>query len=149
MDTLFFEKIFLDKDILKSIELCRKYIVENDLSKASNGSYIINSDVFVNIFEYNTDEEENRIFEAHRQYIDLHYVISGEEMVASSYISEMDVGEYHEDNDYLEVNGKANTKSKLKQGDLILWLPFEAHKTGIVLEKQVKVKKAVFKIKIH
>ena len=62
----------LDEKIKKGLE----FILNNDLTTFENGKYEIDGDkVTANIQEYDTKAEG--LFEAHKNYIDIQYVISG------------------------------------------------------------------------
>ncbi len=47
----------------------------------AEGRYDLADGVFVNIQSYKTCERSTRQFEAHRDYIDLQYIISGREII--------------------------------------------------------------------
>ena len=149
MNNNFFEKTLLNKKTVDNIKLCKQFIEQNNLETMECGSYKIDSDnVFVNIFCYNSNNPSERIWEAHKKYIDLHYVINGREIVWIDDISNMQIGAYDEDNDYLALEGNPTQTYVLEKGDFCLCLAFEGHKTGIKIKDVTEIKKAVFKIKI-
>ena len=64
---------WLEEEVLK----CFKYAQEHDLMAYEKGSHEIDGDdLFVNIVEYETTTPQNRFWEAHRQYLDLHFMLS-------------------------------------------------------------------------
>lgn len=55
---------------------CFDYAAANDLLSYEKGSHPIDGDeLFVNIVEYETTPPENRFWEAHRQHLDLHFML--------------------------------------------------------------------------
>ncbi len=127
-----------------------KWIAENDLNKIRLGKHIIDGEnLYVNILQYETKDETDCIWEAHRQYLDLHYIISGQELIEISDIRNMFIGEYEEDKDYVHINGDYDTQILCKSGSLLLLTPEDAHKTAVKVAESDLVKKAVFKIIIQ
>lgn len=135
--------------LTKKLDMCRSFICHNDMNSLENGSHIIDGDdVYVNILEYNTKPASEGQWEAHKKYLDLHYVISGQEIIQVSCLSSMDVFEYVEEEDYVKNSGDAESDVHMKANSLLLLFPEDAHKTAVIVDKIEKVKKAIFKIKI-
>lgn len=129
------------------------YCREHDLAAMENGQHKIDGeDFFVNIFTYSTQPSADRIWEAHREYIDVHTVIEGSELVSQSFIGDCDCGEYHPEQDYLEVahNSNPQTQFTLCHGYFAVFYPQDAHQTGVrdVEVPSQPVRKAVFKVRI-
>ncbi len=88
-----------------------------------------------------------RVFEAHRDYLDIHYCIQGTEGMGYSDIEKLAVvKEYVKDEDYLLASGKVN-KLILGVGDFCIVFPEDAHIPAMVGEGGA-FKKAVVKIKL-
>lgn len=130
---------------------CFQYAKENDLSNYETCCHKIHGDdLFVNIVEYETTSPENRFWEAHRDYLDLHFMLKGPEQIDVNFIQNMSVKEYVPADDFLPMDGPANGNVVLEEGDFLLCYPADAHRTAIAYEgKSVTIKKAIFKIKIH
>ncbi|MBR1375686.1 MAG: YhcH/YjgK/YiaL family protein [Cardiobacteriaceae bacterium] len=109
-------------------------------------------DFFVNVFEYQTDTKEKRIWEAHRKYIDIHLVLRGREKVAFTDVSLCNCGEYNAERDFLSIEPPAENLQKFalaaEKSSLIVFNPEDAHQTGLIAEKSEKILKAVFKLKV-
>lgn len=120
------------------------------LAAMDNGQHSIDGDdFFVNIFTYTTQPPDERIWEAHRRYIDAHVVLEGSEMVAHAFTGDSKPGAYHAERDCLEIAPQhGNTHFILKPGYMALLYPEDAHQTGIVVPDTAPaaVRKAVFKI---
>ena len=71
------------------IKACFDYYKENDMENMEAGIYKINGDeFFVNIVEYDTTTVENRFWEAHKEYLDLHLMLLGEERIDLNFLKE-------------------------------------------------------------
>ena len=55
------------------------WLQQQDFNAIDDGRCIINNDIFANIQSYETKDDAQ--FEAHRKYIDIQYMINGEEFV--------------------------------------------------------------------
>lgn len=136
---------FLDKKILD----CFAYAQHNDLIHFEKGSYEIDGDIiFVNIVEYETKEREERFWEAHKNYIDLHFMLSGEETIDLNFIQNMKQLEFVEKDDFLPLEGESNASVVLKDGDFLICYPEDGHMTAIKNGAPQIIKKAIFKIKL-
>lgn len=137
---------YLEEDVLK----CFEYAKNHDLLAYETGSHEIDGDnLFVNIVEYETTTPENRLWEAHRQYLDLHFMLRGPEQIDVNFIDNMEQKEFVEKDDFLPLEGEKNSHVVLTEGDFLLCYPKDAHRTAVQVEKPVKIKKAIFKIKIQ
>ncbi len=89
------------------------------------------------------------MWEAHKEYADFHVVLEGEENILVTDIATMELGNYHEDSDYLECNGDGEQTIKMEKRYGLLLLPKDAHMPGICCNNQSsQVKKCVFKIPV-
>lgn len=99
--------------------------------------------------EYETKQFDLSKFENHQKYIDLHYILEGEEYIG---IQENDklksVTEYMENDDYQLFEGEVEQELFLRKGNFIVLFTNEAHVTGGVVKQPQRVKKIVFKIPI-
>lgn len=136
---------FLEEKIKK----CFVYAKENDLVSYAKGSHEIEGDdLFVNIVEYETTNVENRFWEAHRYYLDLHLMLDGREKIDVNFTDNLEQKEFVEKDDFLPMEGKENGFVILEKGDFLLCYPKDAHRTAVQVEDPMKIKKAIFKIRI-
>ncbi|WP_192987196.1 YhcH/YjgK/YiaL family protein [Carnobacterium mobile] len=125
------------------------YLKKHDLASMEKGTHPIEGDdFFVNVIEYDTTDEKNRIWEAHKAYLDIHVVVTGVECIYHSFIENMETGDYHEKDDYLEITGTKENIINLSPNQLLVFYPEDTHKTGVKADKEMTVKKGVFKVKI-
>lgn len=133
----------LDENILT----CFEYAKKNSLVDFEKGSYSIDGDdIFVNIVGYETCEKEDRFWEAHRKYIDIHLLLEGNEKIALNFIENLEQKEYEEKGDFLALDGNPNSYVELKKGDFLVCYPEDAHMTALKVNEKEDVKKAIFKV---
>jgi YhcH/YjgK/YiaL family protein len=87
-------------------------------------------------------------FECHQTYIDLHYIVEGEEGIATADVSSLEyITPYDEKKDIAFLEGEEDGCYFLKPGQFMVCWPNDAHKVGIMKKQPVAIKKIVFKIK--
>lgn len=134
----------------EQIQACFTYAEEHDLMQFEKGSHEIKGDtLFVNIVEYTTTTPENRFWEAHRDYLDLHLMLHGPEQIDVNFIESMEQKEFEPERDFLPLDGQANGHVVLEEGDFLICYPHDAHRTAVMVDKPTDIKKAIFKIKIN
>lgn len=136
--------------ISERIAKALKYLQNNDLSEFQNGRYDIDSDnIFVLVQDYNTKPLSEGKYEAHRKYIDIQYIIKGEEKLGYVYVHKLKTStDYDEVKDIVFFNGEGDFVTA-EEGTFIIFYPEDAHMPGIESEICEYVKKAVIKIKVN
>lgn len=106
------------------IEKAFKYIINTDLSQIKEGKYKIDGDdIFAVVSEYETKKIEKGLWEAHRKYIDIQYIISGKEKIGYACIEDMKSSiDYDEKNDILFVKGQGDYIT-VNEGTFVLFTP--------------------------
>lgn len=134
------------KVLTKETKSCvMDFIKKNDVKSLNNGRYDLNDGNYVNIFEYET-KDSDEVFESHKKYIDVQYVIIGEETVLWGNSYNEEIKAYQEEDDYSLGKIEKSNAIILNKHMLAIFLPNEPHKAGIKINKISKIKKAVFKI---
>ena len=97
---------------------------------------------------YNSKDREECFFESHRKYIDVQFILSGEEIIEVSNTNLLAVSlSYNEELDYIKYEDKKECSSiVLKAGDVAIFYPQDAHMPCIKVKESVKVVKAVVKV---
>ncbi len=100
---------------------------------------------------YISKNKETCFFESHRKYIDIQYVFEGEEIMEVENISNLEVTTpYKEDLDYAKYSQSKNSSIlKIRQNELAIFFPQDAHMPCVKLNDNKKVIKAVFKILVN
>ena len=96
---------YLDEKIQK----CFQYAAKHDLLSYEKGRHDIDGDdLFVNIVEYETTTPEERFWEAHKYYLDLHFMLRGPEQIDGNFIQNMEQKDFVEKDDFLPLEGEPN-----------------------------------------
>ncbi len=134
----------------KAIERALSYILSTDLENMECGIYEIEGKkMYVQLFEDVTVPVSEKKPESHRQYIDLQYLVSGNERIAVTY----DTGNYEiaenllDERDLIFYKTAENeTMVEMKPGSFAVLFPEDIHRPCCMAEKSEKVRKAVIKI---
>ena len=136
---------FLPEDLKE----CFAYAKEHDLASYEKGCHPIDGErLFVNVVEYETTRPENRFWEAHRNYLDVHLMLDGQEQIDLNFIENMEQKEYVEKDDFLPMDGAPNSHVVLRPGDFLICYPEDGHRTAVAVNEPEKIKKAIFKVRI-
>lgn len=129
------------------------HLAETDFSQLEVGNYPIEGkDIFVIINDYETKPKETEPFEVHRQYIDVQYVVSGEEEFGYLPLANQTPSKpYFDKHDYAEFDFQSNQDDAafipLKAGMFALFFPGDIHMPGTSATPH-KVRKVVIKVRI-
>ncbi|MBU1658150.1 YhcH/YjgK/YiaL family protein [bacterium] len=99
---------------------------------------------------YDSKERDNCFFESHRQYIDVQFILEGEEIIEVSNSDILVVSfPYNEQMDLIKY--EEITKASqivLKKGDVAIFYPQDAHMPCVKVVDSVKVLKTVVKVAV-
>lgn len=143
------KNIQLYADLNPSIVRALKYLRDTDFFKLSPGKHKITGDeIFSIIHNYKTKDLGDCRLEAHRKYIDIHYMAEGSELIGYSLFSDQEPAtEYDEENDFILYCGDKNYLT-LEEGMFAVFYPSDLHMPGIIIDKPQEVKKVVVKVKV-
>lgn len=135
-----------DKDVKK----CLEFLAQNGNANIALGRHEVDENgIYVMISEYNTRLKEQGMWEAHKKYIDLQLVLSGEEYLHVSSLHHMKTGVYEEEKDFLPCQGEVERTLHMVEGKAVLLMPDDVHMPNMSIDETIsKVKKAVFKIPV-
>ncbi|WP_067516416.1 YhcH/YjgK/YiaL family protein [Endozoicomonas ascidiicola] len=107
--------------------------------------------LFLNCNAYTSKPESECFFETHKDYIDVHFMIEGEEIIAHNDMSSLRESKpYIQDDDVSLYKGNIQTQFVLKAGWFVVFMPGEPHLVGLhTANKNVPVKKIVAKVAQH
>lgn len=140
-----------DKDVLKQrIEFAIQYIKDLDKDNMEAGIYPVNDFLSISVQEYDTKDEKDCVTESHRKYIDVQWIVKGEEAVCVSDISRLQLEkEYSEEKDIAIWKPSLDMMEMvLSEGSYAVFYPEHAHKGCIAVNSSARVKKIVGKVKI-
>lgn len=106
--------------------------------------------LFCNLVTFVSKPEDQCLYEAHRNFIDVHFIVSGIEKIATSDLSSLTLEvPYAPEKDIEFLKGSADGCYELKPGQFMVCFPSDAHKVGMMKDQPADVRKIVFKIKVE
>lgn len=123
------------------------WIKNSDFNKLEDGKHVISETLYANIQTYET--KDNALFEAHRDYIDIQYMISGEECIGVvDYNDCSTIEEYNKEKDIEFLSSNSENNEVIKDGEFVILFPHDAHKPSLSNKNKLTVRKAVVKVMI-
>lgn len=134
----------------EDIKACIQYAKKHDLSLFEKGTHEIDGQrLFVNIVEYTTTTPKERPWEAHKEYLDIHLMLTGSERIDLNFIENLSHKTYEPETDFLPMEGEADRYVVLHEGEFLVCGIHDGHRTAIMVDKPEAVKKAIFKVRIQ
>lgn len=142
------------RGVLPGIAQAFDYLQKTDFTNVANGKYELNgSKLFAMVMRYPTRQDCDAVWESHRQYIDVQYIVAGEERFGYLPLSEAPAEAvttpYSEEKDVMFY--KPGTASlPLKEGQFVVFFPQDIHAPCLVTgEQPVEVTKVVVKVAVE
>ena len=131
------------------LDLAFDYLLSFD-PKTEDGKYELEGDrVFAMVQSYLTKPAVEKRYEAHQRYVDLQYMVSGEEVLYHFPLERLTLADPHnEAKDCAFYHGEDSQALILKPGDFSILFPQDGHKPGCVGNQPGVVKKVVLKIAV-
>ena len=140
------ENLRLYSGMGEAFELIAKFVEENDMKALPCEGFEVGKGIKVGISEY--EPGTGGKFEAHRNFNDLQYAITGGETIEVIPTScGRDSGGYQPDIEFFAEQTCESTSVALEEGTFVFLAPGDAHKPCVKLNSD-KIKKAVFKIPV-
>jgi len=135
----------------KSLDICMKFLDEYMDTPKSKGRYDLEDGIYCVVTGYETISEKDSVTEAHRKYADLHCSLSGEERVQFGFVDDLHIVGYEEEKDFVELRGELSNEVIVKQGNILCFMPNDAHRMKLSKDKNVseKIEKIIFKIPLE
>lgn len=133
----------------EGIKTALKYIAETDFSTVEKGKYPINGDlIYAVVNEYQTKPEAECKIEAHRRYIDVQFVVSGEEAIGYAPLNGQEPSIAYNDEKDCVFYTVPVSKVKISSGMFAIFYPHDLHQPGVSAETESNVKKVVVKVRV-
>lgn len=128
-----------------------QFIETLDLSNLSLGRHELGDGIFAMVQQYSTKDVEGAMYEAHKKYVDVQLMLSGEErMDVSTLKSLVTTVDYTEVSDaQLFTHQKPDYTWLLYANDLAIFFPEDAHCPGLTAKSTTQVQKVVFKVPVN
>ncbi len=138
--------------VSEGLQKALAYIAATDFAHIANGEYEIDGrEVFARVNTYATEPKAERRAEKHNDYIDVQFVVQGEEEIWFAPLTEACVvtEDLSAENDVLfYADPKEANRVKLSAGDFAIFFPWELHRPNCMSgAKPADVQKVVVKVK--
>lgn len=146
--------IYAGDDIGKypaSIQRAVAYLKSHDFTKMEPGEYPIDGDrIYAKVFDLTSKPAEETRPEVHKNYIDVQFWVSGEELVGFATKKEAyRVVEFQEEADlYFLEPVKDESFIKAVQGDYMVFFPNDCHRPGVMVDRPLTYRKVVVKVHV-
>ena len=137
----------MHKNFEKAFDFIKK-AVDEDLAV---GKYELDGkELFASVQEYDSKTDEQAKNEAHKNYIDIQYVVSGTEIIESVEIEKAAPNtEYNAEKDVMFYKKSEDAvKLTLTAGEYAILFPQDVHRPGLCVGAPAPVKKIVVKVKL-
>jgi YhcH/YjgK/YiaL family protein len=127
-----------------------EHLTTTDLHKLDLGKHLIeNEDLFVIVMEYPTKSIEECVMENHKKYIDIQYMILGEELMGvTTFAGQTPTTPYDETKDAAFYEKQYSSLIKVHEGQFAIFFPQDLHMPCLKTEKECLVRKAVYKLRV-
>jgi YhcH/YjgK/YiaL family protein len=125
------------------------YLRTTDLDSLPSGKHDIDGDtIFALVQEYQTKPIAECKLESHKKYIDIQYVIQGEEMMGITTQNNQTILEQNLEKDYTFYEGTTSLV-RVSKGMFTIFFPDDLHQPCVQTETISEVKKVVIKVMIE
>lgn len=127
------------------------YLSNTDFMALPNGRYDVCDGIFALVQEYVTEPKSQRRPESHIEYLDIQYVVKGEEIIGYSYLNEAcEVKENLLPEQDLIFYNKVSDEVDLilSAGMFAVFFPWDVHRPSVTKQVNTAVKKIVLKIPV-
>lgn len=127
------------------------FLKNSDLNALESKRHDIDgNNVYAIRSEYLTKNAEDARFEAHKNYVDIQYVISGSEQISSAPVSMLDsvLVAYDTAKDCEFMTVKKFDSYIATPDKFFVYFPSDLHRPGVKIDENTPVKKIVVKVKI-
>ena len=140
------ENINYYKNLDENLTLGLEYLRDTDFSKLEMGKYEIKGDeVFAILQSYDTKEEVDCKLEAHKKYVDIQYMVSGNEIMGVVPFANQKITKDLPDNDVTFFEG-VGEHILVKEGSFTVFFQRDVHAPGIKVKTSEKIIKVVVKV---
>lgn len=140
------------KGISKNLDCAIRYLLDTDFTDMNTGKYSVQGDdVFALVQAPDTRDRAAALWESHQNYIDIQYLLCGEEKigfqntglltVSQPYDAQKDIAFYQDNGQGFFVNLVPNT--------FVICFPADAHMPLVCAPQPQQIKKVVVKVKTN
>ena len=136
------------KGIHSNLDIAIEAIINGDLNQRVAGKYAIKeNDVFYMVQAYDTKLAKDVKFETHHKYLDIQWMVQGEEIMGFQIEPELTVEtDYDAEKDIAFYTGSGQD-IKVEQGRFAIFFPNEGHQPSVAVSASKPVMKIVVIVK--
>lgn len=126
------------------------FLKNNNLKEMKDGRYDVAEGVFANVQSLKTKNKTEKKWEVHKDYIDIQYVIKGEECMGYGILEDFKkvVVPYDKEKDIEFLDGEKFNYIDVNENDFVIFYPNDVHAPMLSVKEDVEIKKVIVKIKI-
>ena len=144
------QNINIYQGISQGLDKALAYIKNTDFNELPIGKHEIEGDdIFVILKDLQTKQVDGHLMESHLKYIDVQYVIEGEEQMGVTMRNNQDPKKAYDAVDDYMLFDESYDIITVKQGMFAIFFPDDIHMPEITTGEPSRVKKAVVKVKIQ
>lgn len=128
------------------LDICLNFVKKFIKEEMEPGRYELQNGIYCSASISQLVKKEEFFFEAHKKYVDLHYVIHGTQRMWIGNTSQMEFMSYTEEKDFVKVVGEHQVEILQTPGTAIAVFPEDAHALDPEYLPEKEVKKIIFKI---
>jgi len=139
-----------NKELSNRIAQAISFISQLDFNALTVGKYEVEDGFFYFVQEYEAFDENDSIYESHKKYIDIRWLVEGYEKLLVTDIRNLKISDqYDEARDVIHYAESDNMSGMiLSKGSCAILFPNDAHRAVCVNRKKCIIKKVVGKMKI-
>lgn len=132
----------------KGIQSALDYLANTDCTKLETGRHELADGLYAMVMDYETAPRDQKLWEAHRKYVDVQFVASGEEFIGYAELGALTpAGDYNDSGDAIMLTGKGDF-FHLTAGVFAILYPRDAHMPGVAAAAKSPVRKVVVKVPV-
>ena len=124
------------------------FLKENKNGGLEKDRYELSDKSYALIKHYDTRPIEKCKYEAHKKYIDVQYLVSGDEYIGWAPKENMTEDAYLEEKDQIRLSGKGEL-FPLHAGQFMILFPWDAHMPCMEFGSSAPVEKIILKIEVN
>ena len=120
-----------------------------ELKEDATGTTVLEEgNVWANVIEVREMSQSAKVFEAHRNFLDIHYILTGDERFGYANIDRLKTKQAYNDVDDYELLEGETTAISIKKGDFVITFPEDAHIPDFEKTNDDKLVRVVVKVRI-
>jgi len=140
---------YLYENIGKGVKAAFDFIRATDFSKTPAGKHELDGErmyYLMNVYE--TAQEDTLKYEAHKKYIDIQFVVQGEEYFGWNSLNKMQVNEVYQEEKEVAFFEGSGFKIPAQNNHFYILFPNDVHKPNVVMNTPIPMRKVVIKVRL-